>query len=157
MRWILIDRFIDLEKNRYAKALKNVTMGEDHIHDQFPSYPIMPQSLIIESMAQTGGILTGYSLAFKRQIFLAKIEKVTFSDIVRPGDQIVLEAWIDDLREEGCRVKASATVNDSQVASACIMFVCLNNPNGSDFHSNNGDDFIFSKELLSVLNLKLED
>lgn len=156
MRWILIDRFLELQKAKYAKALKNVTMGEDHIHDQYPSYPIMPQSLIIESMAQTGGILAGYSLEFKKQIFLAKIEQANFSEIARPGDQIILEAWIDDLRDEGCRVKAQATVSGKPVASAYIMFVCMSSPNGNNSHSKNGDEFIFSKDLLAVLNLNVE-
>lgn len=149
----MIDRFIEMEKGKYAKALKNVTMGEDHIHDQFPSYPIMPNTLIIESMAQTGGILAGHSLDFKRQVFLAKLEKVTFYEIVRPGDQLMLEAWIDDLREEGGRIKAKAMVGETPIADASIMFVCLQNPNGNG--SNNGDSFIFGKDLLSNLNIQL--
>ncbi|MCD6459851.1 beta-hydroxyacyl-ACP dehydratase [bacterium] len=154
MRWILIDRFIELKKNEYAKAIKNVTMGEDHIHDQFPSYPIMPNSLIIESMAQTGGILAGYSLDYKRQIFLAKIQKAIFKKIVRPGDQMILQAWLDDLRDEGCRIRAVATVDGEQAALADIMFVGLTKPNGGNSYGGNEDEFIFGRELLSVLNLK---
>ena len=152
MRWILIDRFVEMKKNEYAKAIKNVTMGEDHIHHQFPSYPIMPNSLIIESMAQTGGILAGHSLDYKRQIFLAKIQRAVFKKIVRPGDQMVLEAWIDDLRDEGCRVTASVTVDGENAAEADIMFVGLKNPNGGTVNDN---EFIFGRELLSVLNLKV--
>ncbi|MDX9703800.1 MAG: 3-hydroxyacyl-ACP dehydratase FabZ family protein [Candidatus Auribacterota bacterium] len=155
MRWIMIDRFLDLKKGEYAKAIKNVTMGEDHIHDQYPSYPIMPNTLIIEAMAQTGGILAGKSLDFKRQVFLAKLEKVTFYAMVCPGDQLILDAWIDDLREEGGRFTARAMVGDTLVADASIMFVCLKNPNGSSTHRKNGDEFIFGRELLSVLNLDL--
>lgn len=153
MRWILIDRFTEMKKDSYARAIKNVTMGEDHIHDQFPNYPIMPHSLIIESMAQTGGILAGYSLDFKRQIFLAKIEKATFHDIVRPGDQMILEAWIDDLRDEGCRIRATTTVNDTKTAEASIMFVGMETPE----EKKDGDDFIFAKELLLVLNVKIDN
>ena len=155
MRWILVDRFVEMKKNEYARAIKNVTMGEDHIHDQYPSYPIMPNSLIIESMAQTGGILAGHSLDYKRQIFLAKIQKVVFSKIVRPGDQMVLEAWIDDLRDEGCRVNATTTVDGEKVAEADIMFVGLKNPNGDGEGTNSDNEFIFGRELLSVLNLKV--
>jgi len=157
MRWILIDRFIELQKNSYAKAIKNVTLGEDHIHDQFPSYPIMPNTLIIEAMAQTGGILAGYSVGFKRQIFLAKIEKVTFNDIVIPGDQMVMEAWVDDLRDEGCRVKAQTCVDSKIIAQAYIMFVGLENPNGNNGSGKKGKDFIFAGELLTALGLKLDN
>ena len=155
MRWILIDRFLEMKKGEYAKAIKNVTMGEDHIHDKYPSYPIMPNSLIIESMAQTGGILAGKSLDFKRHVFLAKLEKVTFYELVYPGDQMVMEAWIDDLREEGGRFRAKTTVGDTVVAEANIMFVCLENPSGSLSQNNNGDNFIFGRELMSVLNLEV--
>lgn len=150
MRWILIDRFTELDNGRYAKAIKNVTMGEDHIHDQYPAYPVMPQSLIIESMAQTGGILAGYSLNFQRSIFLAKIEKATFDKLVRPGDSMIIEAWIDDLRDEGCRVQTAVSVDEHTVASAHIMFVGMEHQSNGTSDSN---DFIFAKELLSVLNI----
>ncbi len=158
MRWILVDRFLELEKGSYAKTIKNVTLGEDHIHDQFPNYPIMPNTLIIEAMAQTGGILAGYSLGFKRQIFLAKIEKVTFNDIVIPGDQMIMQAWVDDLREEGCRVKAQTSVGDKVIAQAYIMFVGLENPNGNNGSPKKiGKDFIFASDLLAALGLKLDN
>ncbi|MCB1194928.1 beta-hydroxyacyl-ACP dehydratase [bacterium] len=150
MRWIFIDKFVEIQKNSYAKAIKNVTLGEDHIHDQYPVYPIMPHSLIIEAMAQTGGILAGYSLDFKKNIFLAKIEQASFSDLARPGDQIILESWIEDLRDEGCKVTASASIGGVRIGEAVLMFVCMNTDKTPDSH---GDDFIFSRELLSVLNV----
>ena len=75
MRWIFVDRFVTLEKGRYAKAIKNVSMGEEHLHDHFPSYPVMPNTLIIEALAQTGGLLAGHSTDFKEKVILAKIEK----------------------------------------------------------------------------------
>ncbi len=153
MRWIMIDRFVEIDKGRYAKAVKNITMGEDHIHDQYPAFPVMPQTLIIECMAQAGGILAGYSLNFRRQIFLAKIEKASFNKLVRPGDQLVLQAWIDDLREEGCRVRSSASVNGKEIGKANIMFVGLENPNGSAGESK---DFIFAKDLLRIMNIDVD-
>ena len=152
MRWIFIDKFVEIKKNSYAKAIKNITLGEDHIHDQYPSYPIMPHSLIIEAMAQTSGILAGYSLEFKKNIFLAKIEKVSFNDMARPGEQLILESWIEDLRDEGCKARATVSIDDRQIGEASLMFVCMTNDGTPDIDS---DDFIFSRELLSVLNVKM--
>ncbi|MBN2446726.1 MAG: beta-hydroxyacyl-ACP dehydratase, partial [Phycisphaerae bacterium] len=59
MRWIWIDRFEVFESGRRAVAVKNVTLAEDHLHDHFPGFPIMPASIMIEGMAQTAGILVG--------------------------------------------------------------------------------------------------
>ena len=57
MRWIWIDRFVEFESGRRAVAIKNVSLAEEHLHDHFPGYPIMPNSLITEGLAQTGGLL----------------------------------------------------------------------------------------------------
>ena len=57
MRWFWIDRFIEFESGSYAKSVKNVTLAEEHLHDHFPGFPVMPGSLMIEGLAQTGGIL----------------------------------------------------------------------------------------------------
>ena len=51
MRWIWIDKFTAFESGRYAAAIKNVTLAEDHLHDHFPAYPVMPACLMIEGMA----------------------------------------------------------------------------------------------------------
>ena len=59
MRWIWIDKFIAFESGKRAVALKNVTMAEEHLHDHFPGFPVMPEALMIEGMAQTAGILVG--------------------------------------------------------------------------------------------------
>ncbi|MCH8854053.1 MAG: beta-hydroxyacyl-ACP dehydratase, partial [Planctomycetes bacterium] len=64
MRWIWIDKFIEFQPGERAVAVKNVSRAEDHLHDLYPAYPIMPASLIIEGMAQTAGILVGQARNF---------------------------------------------------------------------------------------------
>ena len=75
MRWYWIDRFTEFESGRRAKAVKNITLAEDHLHDHFPGYPIMPNSLVIEGMAQTGGLLVCESTGFREKVVLAKLSK----------------------------------------------------------------------------------
>ena len=148
MRWIFVDRFVTLEKGRYAKAIKNVSMGEEHLHDHFPSYPVMPNSLIIEALAQTGGLLAGHSTDFREKVILAKIEKAEFYQIVTPGDQMVLEARIIENREEGCKVVGEVSVNGARVASATLMFVNLSSNQAKGWQAEN---FVFTKEFLALL------
>lgn len=151
MRWFLIDRVLEIEKGRYARALKNVTLGEDFLEDHFTSFPVMPNSLIIESIAQTGGILVGHVNDFKYKVILAKIEKAVFREMVRPGDQLILEAEIIEQREEGYRVRGKGKVNDKEVVSAQLMFLNLINDTGPWSKEN----FVFNRNFLSLFELEL--
>jgi 3-hydroxyacyl-[acyl-carrier-protein] dehydratase len=75
MRWIWIDKFLEFESGKRAVALKNVTLAEEHLHDHFPGFPVMPECLMIEAMAQTAGILVGEARKFQEKVILAKIKK----------------------------------------------------------------------------------
>ena len=75
MRWFWIDRFLEFRSGQYAKAVKNVSLAEDHLHDHFPGYPVMPSSLVVEGLAQTGGLLVGEHSNFEEQGGLAKVPK----------------------------------------------------------------------------------
>src|SRR5438445_11241401 len=88
MRWIWIDRFLDFERGKSARAVKNLSMAEDYFAEHFPGYPVMPASLILEGLAQTGGILVGEANAFREKVVLAKIPKAQFHRDVLAGEQL---------------------------------------------------------------------
>src|SRR5260221_13596922 len=73
MRWIWIDKFLEFRSGQFARAIKNLTLAEEHLHDHYPGYPVMPASLIIEGLAQTGGILVGEAGGFAEKVVLAKV------------------------------------------------------------------------------------
>jgi len=150
MRWMWIDRFVALRKGAYAKAIKNVTLAEEHLHDYSPHYPMMPATLMIESMAQTGGVLAGYSDDFRHDVILAKIERAQFGDPVLPGDQMVVEAELLESRDEGSRLGCRCTVNGREVASATIMFANLDRNKAGAVPEGN---FVFTEELRQLLHL----
>ena len=77
MRWFWIDRFTEFQSGQTATAIKNVTLAEEHLHDHFPGFPVMPASLMLEGMAQTGGILLGEKHHFEHIVILAKVPNVT--------------------------------------------------------------------------------
>src|SRR5580704_5307064 len=104
MRWIWIDKFTEFTSRQSATAIKNVTLAEEHLHDLYPAFPIVPHSLIVEGMAQTAGILVGEARNFAEKVILAKIGRATFFRLVRPGDTLLLHAKIDQLSENGASI-----------------------------------------------------
>jgi 3-hydroxyacyl-[acyl-carrier-protein] dehydratase len=122
MRWFWIDRFVEFRRGEFARAVKNVSAAEEQLRDHFPGYPMMPGSLVIEGMAQTGGILVGEAKDFKDMVVLAKLSRVEFFDAAVPGDELTYEARMIELRDEGAVVEAKAMVNGRPLADAEIVF-----------------------------------
>ena len=91
MRWIWIDRFLEFHSGKSARAVKNLSMAEDHFADHFPGYPVMPGPLMLEGLAQTGGILVGEANDFREKVVLAKIPVGRFHREVVAGEQLIYE------------------------------------------------------------------
>lgn len=151
MRWIWIDRFIEFASGSHATAIKNVTLAEDHLHDHFPGFPVMPASLIMEGLAQTGGILLGEARQFQHVVILAKIPKATFHSWACPGDTLTYTARLLDIQPGGGIVECAARVGQRLVAEVEIVFAHL----AQDERSGAVDqkNFVFSMRLLSVLDV----
>src|SRR6202007_1984465 len=97
MRWIWIDKFIEFESGRRATAIKNVSLAEEHLHDHFPGAPLMPNSLVIEGIAQTGGLLVAEHFGFQERVVLAKVTQARFEFSASPGDTLTYRATIDEI------------------------------------------------------------
>src|SRR6185436_903951 len=117
MRWIWIDKFVEFTPRTSATAIKNVSLAEEHLHDLYPAYPIVPHTLIIEGMAQTAGILVGEARDFKEKVILAKIGRATFHRLVRPGDTLTLAAKIDQLSEQGASISGTVTAGGGELVA----------------------------------------
>ena len=142
MRWIWIDKFIEFESGKKAVSLKNVTLAEEHLHDHFPGFPVMPETLMIEAMAQTAGILVGQVNNFKEKVILAKIKKAVFFDYVKPGDTIKLEANMESIVPEAASISGKITCSEKLIAEIDLMFSHIDkNLAGKDFPDEN---FVFA-------------
>lgn len=150
MRWIWIDRFEEFHTGRSAKAVKLVSVAEDHLHEQYPGYPVMPHSLIIEGLAQTGGILVGEANDFAEKVVLAKIPRVEFTGHATAGDVLSYEVELVELRPEGAIVNAKAYCNGDPMVDAEIVFAHLDNSRGADTELS-AKNFVFTKDHLMAL------
>ena len=151
MRWIWIDKFTEFRSGQFARAIKNLTLAEEHLHDHFPGYPVMPASLIIEGLAQTGGILVGEAGGFAEKVVLAKIPRAEFFGVACAGDQLTYEVTLTDLRAEGAVVKAQAFLGADLLADAEIVFAHLDNTRANQIFGPK--NFVFTQQLLGVLDL----
>ena len=149
MRWIWIDKFIEFNSGKNAVALKNVTLAEEHLHDHFPGFGVMPECLMIEGMAQTAGILVGEARNFDEKVILAKIKKAAFFDFVRPGDTITLHAEIESISEEAAGTTGRIMRGDDLIAEISLMFSHIDkNLAGKEFPQEN---FVFTDMFNSLL------
>ena len=88
-----------MKGGRRAKAIKAISLAEDHLHDHFPGYPIMPNALVIEGVAQTGGLLVCEHGGFAEKVVLAKIGKAVFFGSALPGDVLTYTAEVEYIKK----------------------------------------------------------
>ena len=122
--FLLVDRILAGEKSKIMIGLKNVSMNEPYFQGHFPSDPIMPGVLILEGMAQVGGILAYYSLPEmigKKLIYFAGIDKVRFRRPVVPGYQLIFEMIVIKHKGKIWKMAGKATVDSEVVAEAEFM------------------------------------
>ena len=121
--FILVDRIIDVVPGERITGLKNVTINEPFFQGHFPGRPIMPGVLIIEAMAQAGGVLVMDSRPemLGTPIYFMGMDKVRFRKPVVPGDQLVLEIHILKFRKKVVRMSGVAMVNEERAAEAEML------------------------------------
>jgi len=129
MRWFWIDRFTEFVCGSHAVSVKGVSLSEDHLHDHFIGYPIMPHSLVVEGMAQTGGLLISEQYGFSELVVLGKLAKVKFHNCVRPGETITYRVHVESVRSDGAAVSATAHVGERLHAESLLFFARLGDAN----------------------------
>jgi 3-hydroxyacyl-[acyl-carrier-protein] dehydratase len=118
VRWLWIDRILAFEPGKRLVACKTVSLSEPHLHQHFPAtetepaMPVMPAPLIIEGMAQAGGLLAGHARGFKDDVVLAKLRKAELNFEVLPGATIEFEARLVAIDDAGASVDGLVRVHD---------------------------------------------
>jgi 3-hydroxyacyl-[acyl-carrier-protein] dehydratase len=121
--FILVDRIIALEKGRSITGLKNVSMNEYFFQGHFPGEPVMPGVLILEGMAQVGGILACLSAPemIGKLVYFAGVDKARFRKVVRPGDQLIFKLEMIKHKSKLTKMSGKAYVDDQLVTEAELM------------------------------------
>jgi len=156
MRWIWIDRFLEFTSGNSARAVKNTSVTEDLYADHFPGYPVMPAALMLEGLAQTGGILVGEATAFQEKVVLAKIPRAHFTREVLAGEQVIYEVELLHLRPEGASVQGRVFAGVPEtgqppalVGEAEIFFAHLDRSRSQQLFGDK--NFVFTGELSHLL------
>jgi 3-hydroxyacyl-[acyl-carrier-protein] dehydratase len=120
---LLVDRVISLEEGKRAVGIKNVTINDNFFVGHFPNRPVMPGVLIIEAMAQVGGVLMlSQAKNFGKIAYFIAADNIKFRKPVVPGDQLVIEVEVVKVRSRTGQVHTQAKVDERLVAEADLMF-----------------------------------
>lgn len=126
--FLFVDRILSMEPGKSIVALKNVTVNEPFFQGHFPTRKVMPGVLMVEAIAQAGGVLLYHSIPEPESKFvvLSMIDKAKFKRMVVPGDRLQLEAEIVKLRSGFCHLRGRATVEGDLAVELDVMAALLN-------------------------------
>ena len=121
--FLMIDGVLEMERLKKIVAIKNVTINEAHFQGHFPGRPVMPGVLIIEGMAQAGGLLLLHEIPDRENklLFLAAVDGVRFRRPVLPGHQLRLEVTVLSWRGDFCKIEGKGIVDGQLAAEATLM------------------------------------
>ena len=148
--FLLVDAIEEMEPKKRIVGIKNVTINEYFFQGHFPGKPVMPGVLIIESMAQIGGLLLLQEVEDRdhKVMYMAAIDNARFRRPVVPGDQLRVEVNVITFRGPFCKVQGHARVNGELAAEATLMCAMVDvGPDGTPAVSTNSAARIPVKKL----------
>lgn len=168
MRWMWIDRILEIERAQRLVAIKHVSLAEEHLHDHFTesahrqATPVMPMSLIVEGMAQTAGILVGHAHDFAEKVVLAKVSKAELTRDAVPGCTLTYTATVAQISGNGAVTRGvvemahpgggypdPAPAQTERIGQIDLMFSHLDrNAAGTEYPEHN---FVFSESFKTLL------
>lgn len=125
MRWFWIDRFVEFTSGQRAVAIKNISLVEEELDGYFPLRPMFPPPLMIEGLAQTGGILVAEQRGFQERVVLAKVNKALFHRPALAGDRLTYTVDVEEINPQGAIVRGTIHIEDQLLGEAELVFAHL--------------------------------
>ncbi|MGO9433596.1 MAG: 3-hydroxyacyl-ACP dehydratase FabZ [Terracidiphilus sp.] len=140
--FLLIDRIVEFEPTKRLVAIKNVTINEPFFQGHFPGYPIMPGVLVVEAMAQAGGIIMMAEMPDRHEklVVFTGIERAKFRRPVTPGDQIRIEVEVLSFRPRAGRIQGRATVDGKLACEATLTCQVVTRDRENRAHGDPSED-----------------
>ncbi len=153
MRWFWIDRFSEFVSGSHACGIKNVALDEEVLDGYCSHYPYLPPTLIIEGMAQLGGILVAEHFDWDQRVVLAKVGKAVFHRPALPGDQLCYRVQLEGTQGHGATVAGTSHCEGQLQAEIDLMFAFLEEgrfAEGSLFHPGDLAQMLRTMNLFNV-------
>ncbi len=148
MRWDLLDKFEVLRKGEYSRARKHFKGTEDFFKENFPGKPAVPEALFLEMIAQAGGVLHGLNDDFKKDVILVKISDAEFGSPVAPPCDLLVEAQIEEEREDGAWISGHVKNGSQTVAKAKILLITFAIEQGKN------ESIVFNERFLKMYDVR---
>lgn len=156
MRWFWIDQFTQFVSGQFAEAIKCVTLSEEVVDEYSPGRTYLPASVVIEGLAQTGGILVGQLSDFKARIVLAKIIESQFFFEVYPGDRLHYRMEIHNQEGIGTIVNGTSHLNEKLHAKVSLMFASLTDDRFQDLELFEPAEFCRMLRLMRLFEVGMD-
>jgi 3-hydroxyacyl-[acyl-carrier-protein] dehydratase len=127
MRFNLVDRIVDVEPGRTIRAFKNLTLGEEYLADHFPTFPVMPGVLMLQSLVEAGAWLLRVSEDFRHSVIvLREARNVKFGSFIEPGRRLDITAELVEQDGPLATLKGKGEVDDSVTVTARLLLASYN-------------------------------
>ncbi len=157
MRWYWFDRYTEFVSGKSATSIKCISLSEEAVEEYAPGYTFLPSSLIIEGLAQTGGLLIGQMSDFRDRVVLAKVSSVKFHFEARPGQTLIYRVEISQQDGIGAMVTCTAHVGDRLQCECNLMFATLDDDRFENVELFEPADFCRMIRLLKLFEVGVDE
>lgn len=156
MRWFWVDRFTEFVSGSHASGIKNVALDQEVLDDYCALYPYFPPTLIIEGMAQLGGILVAEHFDWDKRVVLAKVGSAKFHKPAIPGDQLIYRVRLNGTQEHGASISGTSHCDGELQAEIDLMFAFLEEGRFAEGSLFNDGELAAMLRIMNLFNIGVD-